>query len=186
MAGPTAHALNRFERAELRLCHYLNRCSHVAAGRALFRGVSWLGDGWVWYALMVWLAAAYGRDGVLVAVQMVASGAAGVMVYRFIKLRTVRERPFVSHSSIVCATAPLDRYSFPSGHTLHAVSFSIIASHYFPVYSECLLVLAVLIALSRVTLGLHYPTDVVAGAMLGVVISTASIRMAEVLIWAPQ
>lgn len=183
MAGLTTHAFNRFERAELRLCHYLNRCSHVTAGRTLFRGVSWLGDGWVWYALMVWLAAAHGRDGMLVAVQMVASGAAGVIVYKLIKSRTVRERPFVSHSSIVCATAPLDRYSFPSGHTLHAVSFSIIVSHYFPVYGECLLVLAVLIALSRVTLGLHYPTDVAAGAILGVAISVAGIRIADVLVW---
>ncbi len=44
----------------------------------------------------------------------------------------MRERPFVRHGEIVCGTAPLDRYSFPSGHTLHAVSLTILYGAYEP------------------------------------------------------
>ena len=63
--------------------------------------------------------------------------------------------------------APLDEYSFPSGHTLHAVSFTIIAVYHYPALAWLLLPFAVLVALSRVVLGLHYPSDVLAGALLG-------------------
>jgi undecaprenyl-diphosphatase len=79
----------------------------------------------------------------------------------------VRERPFITHASIDPAAAPLDRYSFPSGHTLHAVSFAWQASAHFPELAWVLLPLAGLIAGSRVVLGLHYPSDVLAGAAIG-------------------
>jgi undecaprenyl-diphosphatase len=77
----------------------------------------------------------------------------------------------MTHAAIVCAGKPLDRFSFPSGHTLHAVSFTVIAAGAFPVLALVLLPAAVLIALSRVVLGLHYPTDVLAGALLGATIA---------------
>ena len=71
------------------------------------------------------------------------------------------------HDRILPRVAPLDEYSFPSGHTLHAVSFTLIAVHYYPKLAWLLLPFAVLVALSRVVLGLHYPSDVLAGALLG-------------------
>jgi len=79
----------------------------------------------------------------------------------------VRERPFIRHAGISQVGAPLDRYSFPSGHTLHAVSFAWQASVHFPELGWVLMPLAGLIAASRVVLGQHYPTDVIAGAILG-------------------
>ena len=54
------------------------------------------------------------------------------MVYKLIKTRAVRERPYITHSAIHCVSVPLDRYSFPSGHTLHAVSFTLMIASYFP------------------------------------------------------
>ena len=68
---------------------------------------------------------------------------------------------------ISCAMPPLDRYSFPSGHTLHAVCFTSIACAYLPVLAWVLVPFALLVALSRMVLGLHYPTDVLAGALIG-------------------
>ena len=160
-------AFGRIDQAELRLTQYLNQSSGYALVRGLFRVVSWLGDGWFWYALIVTLPFAYGREALLAAAHMTLIGAVNLAIYKYIKPRAVRERPYITHSGIQCVSAPLDRYSFPSGHTLHAVAFTIVMASYFPQWAPALLVFTTLIALSRVVLGLHYPTDVAAGAVLG-------------------
>ena len=72
---------------------------------------------------------------------------------------------------------PLDRYSFPSGHTLHAVSFTTIALAHFPELAIVLVPFALLVAVSRVVLGLHYPTDVAAGAVLGATLATIGLAL---------
>ncbi|MBN1237218.1 MAG: phosphatase PAP2 family protein [Gammaproteobacteria bacterium] len=167
MAGRIAQAFQRVDHAELRVCRYVNRSADIGAVSRFFRAVSWLGDGWVWYALIAVLPVVYGARGSMPAAHLALTGAVGLLLYKMIKRRAVRERPFVTHSAIHCASAPLDRYSFPSGHTLHAVSFTIVTVGHFPEWVWPLSVLTSLIALSRVILGLHYPTDVAAGATLG-------------------
>ena len=106
-----------------------------------------------------------------------ATGALGVLFYKLIKNHAVRERPYITHSAIECASAPLDRYSFPSGHTLHAVCFTVMLATYLPEWAAALVALATLIALSRVILGLHYPTDVAAGAVLGGLLGFGSVML---------
>jgi undecaprenyl-diphosphatase len=71
--------------------------------------------------------------------------------------------------------APLDHYSFPSGHTLHAVSFTVVALHYYPQLAWVLVPFTLLVAGSRVFLGLHYPSDVAAAAAIGYLLAYAGI-----------
>lgn len=68
--------------------------------------------------------------------------------------------------------------SFPSGHTLHAVSFTILFTHYEPALLAVTAPFAVLVATSRVVLGLHYPSDVMAGALIGASLATTSLAVA--------
>lgn len=181
MARRMADAFERFDQAELRVCRYLNRSSASVLIRSVFRAVSWLGNGWAWYALIASLPLIYGADGWLPAVHMVATGISGVLVYKVVKTYAVRERPYITHTVIQRVSAPLDRYSFPSGHTLHAISFALLMASYFPEWWAPLAAFALLVALSRVILGLHYPTDVAAGAVLGGFLGLASLAIGREL-----
>jgi undecaprenyl-diphosphatase len=178
-----AFVFARFDAAELKFCRYLNRSSRSSLVRETFRAVSWLGDGWVWYGILLALPLVYGMQGLQASLHMTATAALGVALYKLIKNRAVRERPYITHTAIECASAPLDRYSFPSGHTLHAVCFTLLAASYFPEWTAALASLALLIALSRVILGLHYPTDVAAGALLGGSLGLGSLLLAPA--WLP-
>jgi len=157
----------RVDAAEYRICRRLNHGASFPVPRRIFQVASRLGDGIIWYVLIVALPCVYGRPALRPAVVMALTGALGLAVYKVLKRACVRERPFITHAAIDPAMPPLDRYSFPSGHTLHAVSFALQASMHFPELAWVLIPLALTIAASRVVLGLHYPTDVLAGAVLG-------------------
>jgi undecaprenyl-diphosphatase len=108
---------------------------------------------------------------------LLLTGIVGVVVYKLIKHATGRQRPCNAHEDIFLAIDPLDYYSFPSGHTLHAVSFTIVVMHYYPEMGLICIPFSACVALSRVILGLHYPTDVLAGAAVGTALAAAGIQL---------
>jgi undecaprenyl-diphosphatase len=168
----------RVDAAEYGLCRRLNRGAAFALPRRIFQIASRLGDGLAWYALLIALPLLYGASALRPAGVMALTGALGVLLYGLLKRLFVRERPFITHTSIDPAAAPLDRYSFPSGHTLHAVSFTWQAGAHFPELLWVLLPLAALIGASRVVLGLHYPSDVLAGAAIGAALGALGLSIA--------
>jgi undecaprenyl-diphosphatase len=168
----------RIDAAEYGLCRTLNRGASFALARHMFRVASRLGDGVVWYLLIVLLPLLYGAPALRPAIVMALTGALGVALYTLLKRVFVRERPFITHAAIDLRGAPLDRYSFPSGHTLHAVSFAWQATAHFPELGWVLVPLAGLIAASRVVLGLHYPSDVLAGAAIGAALAELGTSLA--------
>jgi undecaprenyl-diphosphatase len=167
----------RVDAAEYGLCRTLNRGAAFALPRRIFQVASRLGDGIIWYVLLATLPLLYGSTALRPVLVMALTGAVGVVLYSLLKRLFVRERPFITHTAIDLAAAPLDRYSFPSGHTLHAVCFTWQVGAHFPELLWVLVPLAALIAASRVVLGLHYPSDVLAGAGLGAVLATAGLAL---------
>ncbi len=158
-----------------RLCRTVNRWGGRRAIGKFFGVVSRLGDGWLWYALMAALAIFGGARGAHAALHMLCTGLIAWLLYRTLKRWTQRPRPFRAHADVIARAASLDEFSFPSGHTLHAVAFSIIAIAWFPALTLPLVIFAALVALSRVVLGLHYPSDVLAGIALGAALGGASL-----------
>jgi undecaprenyl-diphosphatase len=177
-AGGFNTFIARIDAAEYSICRKLNRGAAFAFPRRLFQIASRLGDGVIWYVLLGLLPLLYGSVAIKPAIIMALTGILGVVLYKALKRVFVRERPFITHSTIDLAMAPLDRYSFPSGHTLHAVSFAWQATAHFPELGWVLVPLAGLIAASRVVLGLHYPTDVLAGAAIGAALAELGCSLA--------
>jgi undecaprenyl-diphosphatase len=167
----------RADAAEYGLCRRLNRGASFALPRRTFQVASRLGDGIVWYVLLAVLPLLYGAQALRPVLVMALTGIVGVVLYKYLKRIFVRERPFITHAAIDRAMAALDRYSFPSGHTMHAVCFTWQASAHFPELLWVLVPLASLIAASRVVLGLHYPSDVLAGGALGAALAATGLAL---------
>lgn len=142
--------------------------------------VSRLGDGLFWYLLIAALAllgGTYGRD---VAMQMLLAGTLNLPLYLWLKHTIGRPRPYMQCPDIHACARALDRFSFPSGHTLHAFTFLVICTWYYPMAALALVPIVLLIAVSRVALGLHYPSDVLAGAVLGTGVATGVLLLYSV------
>lgn len=168
--------ITRLESLDRVLCFQINQLGVWPVVRQPFRWISRLGDGVIWYVVMLLLPLLYGKAGLALSLQLALTGLLGTWVYLLLKKGTGRPRPCDAWQEIEAHIAPLDRFSFPSGHTLHAVTFSCLLGSVFLALTPLLLGFALLVALSRMVLGLHYPTDVLAGALLGW-------GMAELSLW---
>ncbi|KAF1013805.1 MAG: hypothetical protein GAK31_02822 [Stenotrophomonas maltophilia] len=160
---------------EARLCR---RANHYCRGRSVRRGfsiISRLGDGVFWYTLMGVLVLLDGFNGLRASLHMAATGLAALLLYKGLKRWTRRPRPYKADLHIRAWVAPLDEFSFPSGHTLHAVSLTIVALAYYPLLAPLLVPFTLGVAASRVVLGLHYPSDVLAATGIAVLLASASL-----------
>jgi undecaprenyl-diphosphatase len=168
-------ALTRLQRCDAWLCLRMNRALRYALVLHFFRAVSWLGNGIVWYALMLGLLVRHGAGAALPVLHMAFVGIVCTAAYQMLKRGTLRPRPYQSLQGVAFGAVPLDRFSFPSGHTLHAVAFTLVATAHYPGLAAPLGAFTALTAASRVVLGLHYPSDVLAGAGLGALIAALSL-----------
>ena len=165
---------SRLDEIELSLCLFFNRACQRRKIERCFAVISRLGDGLFWYGLMLLFATLDYPDGIDAALHMGAVGLFGLLIYKLMKGGLERQRPSITWAQIHRGTAPLDLYSFPSGHTLHAVAFTIVALAYYPALWWLLIPFTLLVALSRLILGLHYPSDVLAGAAIGAGLASLS------------
>lgn len=130
-----------------------------------FIGLSWIGSyGLVWLAIALALAVTRRRPAIFLTV-LVAYVAADLVADAG-KAIVPRHRPFETQLGPKSST-----HSFPSGHAATSFACATVLSFYAPRYRVAFFTLATLIALSRVYNGMHYPTDVLAGSLLGVLIA---------------
>lgn len=166
--------LDRMHQLDSNVCVAVNHTSQYRLIRNCFRVVSRLGDGIIWYTLMIGILYTHGANGVLPVLHMALAGLVGTLTYKWLKGKTLRPRPYEVCQDIFLTGKPLDKFSFPSGHTLHAVVFGLVALSYYPLLSVVIVPFVMMVGLSRVVLGLHYPSDVLAGAAIGAAIAGVS------------
>lgn len=165
-----------------RMCVAANRWGARRAVGVFFGAISRLGDGVFWYALMGALVLFDGQRGALAAAHMAITGLTALTLYRLLKRWTRRPRPFRSCPGVIAHVPPLDEFSFPSGHTLQAVGFTVVALAWYPLLAPLLLSFTALVAASRVILGLHYPSDVLAAIAIGGTLGALSLWLGHALL----
>ncbi len=87
--------------------------------------------------------------------------------YFFLKSHFRRNRPPQAIPGFRSVIQPSDKFSFPSGHTSAAFLMATLVGHWLPELSWAIYTWASLVGVSRVFLGVHFPTDTLAGASLG-------------------
>lgn len=125
------------------------------------------GDGWLWYAAALYLTFFGGQDHYRALVACFSAIVVGVALFTILKRICRRPRPRFASLRSTDAPAPPDQFSFPSGHTITAFAGAVSLLHFYPDLAPLLLLLAACIAVSRVLLGMHYPSDVLVGAVIG-------------------
>lgn len=159
--------------ADLRLSHRLRAWTPPRWFQVWMVTATRFGDGPGWIAIGLGLAAS-GPPGRAA----VASGALAALVasltFIVLKRRFRRRRPCDIAPHPVFHVRPPDVFSFPSGHTMNAFAIAAALSVRFPAWSPALFLLAACIGASRVVLGLHFASDVGAGAALGALIGWTS------------
>jgi undecaprenyl-diphosphatase len=140
------------------------------------------GDGWLWYALGAILLL-FGGDQRFMAVGA-ASIAAGLGIALFLRIKkaTGRKRPCAIEPHCWATLLPPDQFSFPSGHTITAFAVAVSLSRFYPELAPGLFFCAVSVAASRILLGMHFLSDVLAGAVIGTLLaygSTCAMRLAS-------
>jgi undecaprenyl-diphosphatase len=92
-------------------------------------------------------------------------------VYFVLKNSFKRNRPAVALGNYQSWIKPSDQFSFPSGHTSAAFLVATLVGFYFPTLLIPLICWAGMVGFSRVALGVHFPSDTVAGALMGISIA---------------
>jgi len=125
------------------------------------------GDGWLWYTMGACLLLFGGLHGAHAVLSAGVAALTGVGCFLALKRTFRRRRPcaFVAHCW--ADLFPPDQFSFPSGHSITAFSVAMCLSMFYPAAIAGLFFCAVSVAISRVILGMHFLSDVIAGSIIG-------------------
>ena len=137
------------------------------------------GDGWLWYALGAVLLVFGGELRFLAVGAAGLAAAIGIAIFLMLKKTAHRKRPSEPHCW--ADLLPPDQFSLPSGHTITAFAVSLSLAAFDPELTIGLLFCAVSVAASRILLGMHFLSDVLAGAAIGALLAFGASHLMRLL-----
>ena len=151
--------------------NFITPLYRFASLKTFWKAISRTGDGWFYpmAPLIVWIFSA--SETLEFLFSMIIGFALDVPAYMLLKKMFKRRRPFNRIASIENLAHPIDTFSFPSGHAAAASVFSVLLVHFFPFLFWPAIIWCALVGFSRVFLGAHFLTDVLAGILLGGVLA---------------
>ncbi|HUO34973.1 MAG TPA: phosphatase PAP2 family protein [Candidatus Acidoferrum sp.] len=159
--------LNQIQSNDHRLMRRVHRWRAPRWFRILMITATRGGDGWLWYSLGLILVLFGGANRFLAIGAAASAAVAGIFLFRVLKHSSRRKRPCEIEPHCWASILPPDKYSFPSGHSITAFAVAVSVGMFYPELWGALLVAALLIASSRIILGMHFLSDVLAGCALG-------------------
>jgi undecaprenyl-diphosphatase len=163
-----AHVLDQGAKIDLVAVRIVSDVARRPAARHLAIAISRLGNGWIYPILIVMVLFAAGWRGAP-AIGVGAFNAALLhVVYPFLKKYFRRQRPFLIDPQLSPLLPTLDEHSFPSGHAMTIVGVLTPLVIAWPAMLLLAVAMTVAMAWSRVATAHHFPSDVVAGLVLGI------------------
>ncbi|MFK7691177.1 phosphatase PAP2 family protein [Paenibacillus sp. HJGM_3] len=152
---------------ENKLFFWVNRRMRHAILDRLFAVITHLGGATATIVICLSIGLAVRGNLRLAAWQALLALAVSHIPVALVKKKYPRQRPYLAHPGVIFGKNPLKDHSFPSGHS--TAIFSVVIPFVFaaPGFALPLITLAVMVSLSRIYLGLHYPSDCIAGSVLG-------------------
>ena len=139
------------------------------------------GDGWLWYAMGACILLFGGEDRFLAVGAGALAAGLGIVIFLKLKKAANRRRPGTYEPHCWATLLPPDQFSFPSGHTITAFAVALSLAHYYPELTAGLLFCAISVAASRILLGMHFLSDVIAGAAIGTLLAKSMIHLVSLL-----
>lgn len=171
MLYPLKGVLSRLTRLDERALDWISDSPHLAPFSRLLVSATYLGDGYLWGGLALFLMLQGEADRRYVLIGLGIS-IINITIYTLIKLWFKRERPIPFPTFL--RSRVLERYSFPSGHSSVSFGVALMVTYFYPFWWAQIGVylVAAAVGLSRIYVREHYPSDVLAGAVLGTAITS--------------
>ena len=146
----------------------------------IFKFITMLGDeGFIWIAiaLVLLFIKKYRKAGISVGVALLGSLLFNNML---IKNLVARTRPYRVIETLTILIEEPGEFSFPSGHTSSSFAAGVVLFMLLPrKYGVPAMILAFLIGISRLYVGVHYPTDVLGGMVMGTLLAVGAVKLVD-------